>query len=547
MTDVCFEIKNNVLCTIVKKPQDENKKYLKENGFILEENHFYKIYNNDQKEIIELLIKLKLPAFNPLFFKLITLAYKEINQPQILGEDIVLKDFIIPLLPHQQYAVKCITKHHKFILADAMGCGKTLTALASMVYYNKNRNLIICPKSVAKNWASEFEKFIPKFVPIIISKTNQVEKQLNDLNFLEPCFVIVAYSLLNNILPILKKLKLLNWDFIIADESHFLKHAGSKRSRAFKQISKTSKLLQLSGTAAHKTCNLWNLLRLCNDEIFADFSSPYSPKTFAVPKPSPKFFRFADRYVNITVIRGGGGRLINDYKAPRRLEELSALTKPFILRRRLEDIIEMPPLIKETIVIGELPKNLDKKFKTKISKMEAIKETKGKQAADVLFMELVRETSVLKQPLALHYILDLVKSYKDKILVFFYHKSFGDSLETGLNEAGIGNVKVHSDIKVDDRQDLFDQFTDLKSNIQIGLFSIGTSATGLNFTCANLCVYADMSFDIVTLSQSFFRSWRLTQKKKVVLQFLQLNGSTDQMLIKTIDSQEKTAKTILDL
>ncbi len=550
-TDLCFEIRDSLLNIIIKKPNDIDKKFLLGNGFHIENNNiFFKIYNNDIKFVADLLLKLKLPAFNPLFYKLIDLAYNEINEVKAKEEeepDIILKDFIIKLHPHQQIAVKKIAKHHKFILGDDYGVGKTASALASIINYGKNRNLIICPKSLAPNWIAEFEKCIPCFKPIFISKTKKAEKQLTNLNFDQPCFVIIAYSLLNNILKLMKKLKFMDWDFIIADESHFVKHAKSQRSKAFKQISKTSKLLQLSATVSHKTCDLWNLLRLCNDEIFAEFASPFSPKTFIIPKPSPKSFRFADRYTNMKVIRSSGGRLVYDYKAPKRLAELNALTKPFILRRLLNDVADLPPLIEETIVIGSLPKNVEKKFKDQILKMEGIKETKGKQAADVLLMELMRETSKLKEPIVLEYLLDFVKSYKQKILVFFYHKAFGDFLEDGLNKAQIGNVKVHSDIKVEDRQALFDQFIDLNSNIQIGLFSLGCASTGLNFTCANICMYADMSFDVIGISQSKGRCYRITQTKKVILQFLELSGSTDGMLIKTINSQERTAKTVLDL
>ncbi len=527
MSDVSFEIKDSQLVLVTKKSSTEKEyKLIKKTDIV---NDTY----------------LKPLKFHPLFYKLIGLCQKEIYFKYNIP-DISIPNFQIQLLPHQQEGLKFIMNHSRCILADEMGLGKTATAIAALVFHGGLKNLIICPKSLRVNWKREFIKFVPFITPTIIDKTKNAEKILLAQDFSKPTFIIIPYSLLHNLLPVLKKLSLMKWDFIVADESHFVKHASSQRSKAFKLLAKSTKLLQLSATIALKTCDLYNLLRLCDDEIFAEFYSHFAPKTIHVPKPSPKHFHFADRYITIKVIRGSGGRLLYDYKTPRRLEELHALTKPFILRRLLDDVVCLPPLIEEVIVIGQLSKNIDKKFKEDIKKMESLKETKGKQAADVILMELVRTTSKLKQPMALEYLLDLAESYKEKILVFFYHKEFGDFLEEGLNKSGIGNVKVHSDIKPDDRQDLFDQFTDMKSTVQFGLFSLGTASTGLNFTCANICVYADMNFDVVTLEQSKGRCKRLGQTKKVVLQYLTLENSTDDMLMKSITNQERTSGIILD-
>ncbi len=531
MTDIYFELKDEQLVLVIKKSTTDK------------EYKMLTLVDNIESIVSPLLTSFKLSQFHPLFYKLIHHCQKHLSIDMNLP-DVILPDFQIQLLPHQQYGLKFIIKHHRMILGDEMGLGKTATALASLIHYKGLNNLIVCPKSLRINWKREFMKFIPNFEPIIIDKTKKAEKQLQDLDFSKPNFIIIPYSLLNNLLPILKKFNLLKWDFIVADESHFLKHASSQRSKAFKLISKNCKLLQLSATVAHKTCDLYNLLKLCNNEIFAEFHTPFAPKTIHIPKPSIKHFYYAERYITIRTIRIAGGRLIYDYKTPRRLEELHALTQPFILRRLLNDVVSLPPLIEETIIIGELSKNLEKKFKDDMKRMELIKESKSKQAADVILMELVRTTSKLKQPIVLEYLLDLSESYHEKVLVFFYHKEFGDFLQEGLTKANIKNVKVHSDIKPDDRQDLFDQFTD--GDIQFGLFSLGTASTGLNFTCANLCIYADMNFDVDTIEQSRGRCKRLGQTKKVILQFLQLDYSTDEILIKSIKAQQRTSHIILD-
>ena len=557
MLDVSFAMKNDFFCVVVMKITTnlENTKFLKSLEFTQETvDSFYKPLHTivNFKETIEnLLVFLKLPLWNVLFYKLIALAYKEISNPKWLKmEDIKIPDFAIPLLEHQQTGVKFLLTHKKAILGDMMGLGKTATTIATLVHLKKQKNMIVCPKSLSINWKREFVKFVPGVnEPVIIKSGKKCELQLLAMDLNKPNsmnFVILSYGLLKNVLETLKKLKLMNWDIIVADEAHFVKHRKSQRSKVLKQIAgKSERVILLSATIAHKPANLWNPLRFCNDEIFEDFHINYNPKTFNVPKPSPMKFRFAERFISIGVIRVAGRRLQYEYKIPKRLEELNLLIKPFVLRRCIDEVVELPPLIKETIIIGELSVPLAKKFKENISKMEKIKNEENKQAADIILMDLMRTTSKLKQPMVLEYLLDLVESYHDKILVFFHHIAFGDFLEEGLKKAGISNIKVHSGVASKLRQDLFDQFVDPKG-VQVGLISLGVGSTGLNFTCCNLCVYADLSFDIVTETQSEGRCRRIGQTKKVVLQFLQLDSSTDEMLIKAIHSQQKTSFAILD-
>ena len=52
------------------------------------------------------------------------------------------------------------------ILADDMGLGKTIQAISYIAYLREERgitgkHLIICPKSVSRNWIREIEKWLP--------------------------------------------------------------------------------------------------------------------------------------------------------------------------------------------------------------------------------------------------------------------------------------------------------------------------------------------------------------------------------------------------
>ncbi len=554
-TDVTFEIRNSLLHIIVSKVADtkENIEFLCKLHFQWdgELNVFYR--RDFDQTFIELVLKFfKLPLFNVKFYNLIFLAQNCIlkSHQKTTKLNFVIPDFQMPLLPHQEEGLDFIVSNKKCILADEMGVGKTATVLAALAYLKTMKNLIVCPRSVLSNWHAEFKKFLPSQVEnvVLITKGPKCESQLLKIDFTKPVFIIVSYSLLCNILPILKKCKLMQYDILIGDESHFVKHQKPKRSKIFNQLSKLAKrTIQLSATIANKPATMWNLLRLCNEDIFEKYHTVFTPKTMNVPKPTPKEFRFAERYIVIKVIHIAGGALQYEYKIPKRLAELHALTQPFVLRRELNDVVDLPPLIKQTKSIGSLPKKLIKKFKDSFKKMDDIKDTKGKLASNVIFMDLMQETSKAREEPALAYLLDLIESYHDKILVFFAYKHFGDFLEEGLNAKKIPNIKVHSDVLEKNRDSLYESFKNPKSNVQIGLISIGCGGFGLNFICSSLCVYADYNFDVVALTQSEGRCRRIGQTKKVILQFLQLTDSTDEIVLKAIQSQQETADIILNL
>jgi SWI/SNF-related matrix-associated actin-dependent regulator of chromatin subfamily A member 5 len=62
------------------------------------------------------------------------------------------------------------------ILADDMGMGKTIQAIAYLAYLHENYkikepHLIVAPKSTIPNWMKEFEKWTPFFRAVNLKPT----------------------------------------------------------------------------------------------------------------------------------------------------------------------------------------------------------------------------------------------------------------------------------------------------------------------------------------------------------------------------------------
>jgi intein/homing endonuclease len=116
-----------------------------------------------------------------------------------------------PPLNHQKEAIEKLVGSKRFILADDMGLGKSLSSVVASLEINKKRILVVCPATLKINWKREFEFFTKKSISIAEGKTFSDDSDI----------VIVNYDILKNFHdpknP--KESKILNnFDLIIADE-----------------------------------------------------------------------------------------------------------------------------------------------------------------------------------------------------------------------------------------------------------------------------------------------------------------------------------------
>jgi len=116
-----------------------------------------------------------------------------------------------PPLDHQKEAIEKLAGSKRFILADDMGLGKSMSAVVASLEANKKRILVVCPATLKINWKREFEFFTNKTISIADGKTFSEDSDI----------VIVNYDILKNFhdpkTP--KESKILNnFDLIIADE-----------------------------------------------------------------------------------------------------------------------------------------------------------------------------------------------------------------------------------------------------------------------------------------------------------------------------------------
>jgi SNF2 family DNA or RNA helicase len=235
-------------------------------------------------------------------------------------------------------------------------------------------------------------------------------------------------------------------------------------------------------------------------------------------------------------------RLQYVFKKSRRVDELHALLKPFMLVQTLNDLdTQLPPLIVETITIGEFPKKQSTTFDLELSRLKCIADQRERDCA---LMALTMQTSKAKQPFIWTYIEHILETYHEKIIVFVYHKEMAAFLHDKLTEHKVDHISITGDTKPDSkRYELLDHFAKTES-CRVGILSLGVCAVGFNLTFVNLVLVAELIFDSFAHKQSEGRCHRIGQTKTAVMQYL-LMGPVDDILWNSLNTKLRVASHLL--
>jgi SWI/SNF-related matrix-associated actin-dependent regulator of chromatin subfamily A-like protein 1 len=449
----------------------------------------------------------------------------------------------ISLYEHQHKAVEFILQHPRAILASDMGLGKTLMSLSSALLQNCKNVLIICPASLKKEWNKQISEFFPE---------NVIITTLDKVTPISEGYFLIAYSILEKWLA---SLSLIKWDMIICDEAHYVKNIRSQRAKAVKSLSKkTHRLLLMTGTPAHTAMDLWGLLHLVDPVMFDQFYTKRPPRHFSDRASKTEInskLLFGHRWTVPSVMRVSRGKLTYDFRQTQRLEELKALTRCYIFRQKLEECVQLPGVTTSEVVIGKPTKEDLAIFENTFALMN---KQVTKHAADVLLHKLVMKTSELKRPLVLKYLLNERKEgliffdrepVSPKILVFVYHQEFLEYLVKELSLKHIQHVAIYGETKVKEREKLKQEFQE-NPQCNLALLSYGVGSTGLNLAFVNRVIYAELTFDANQHKQSLYRCHRIGQTVPVTMQFLIMSNTTDQSMMNSIRSKNKTSHDILE-
>jgi SWI/SNF-related matrix-associated actin-dependent regulator 1 of chromatin subfamily A len=367
--------------------------------------------------------------------------------------------------------------------------------------------LVVCPASLKANWEEHLLSYAP-------SMADQI--------------TVVSYN----------KMKVLpGIGCIVADEAHYLKHENSQRSRTFTRLlSHCPRTLLLTGTPAQRNMDLFHILKILDPEHFQHFFH------YGHSKVADRLY-FADRYSTPSAVWIGGSRHGYKFTTNRNSEELALVCAHFILRMKKDDVLTLPRLYTEAVDVGTVEH--PDYFKRRWLEIEDVRERKGSRIADGEMMALCRETSQLKIPFVEPYLSTWIRTHPyEKVIVFYHHKNIGDQIVQTVGPV-VGHIRIDGKTTMKKRVKLIHRFrTD--PECRVGILSMCATSTGLNLQFCTKIIFVELTFLSVHHTQAEARIHRIGQDREVSVDYLFLNGTTDNLLWRSLVEKRKTERILFD-
>ena len=431
-----------------------------------------------------------------------------------------------PPMVHQKEAIKKLLEYDRFILSDDMGLGKTTSAVIAALTTKVKRILVICPSSLKLNWKKEIANYDDEGeINIIKGKIWGDTKKWN----------IINYDILKNFHEIPTKNKSLskikigeiiksNFDLVIIDEAHAIKNTTSKRTKIVMDFVKTiNRVWLLTGTpVANRPIDFYNLLKICRSTVSQDW------------------INFVKRYCDARQFRGQGGRLIWDTKGASNLEELHDYTKDTILRRKKEEILDLPPKIVSPIyhqlenasgyqeIMGE--------YKT-----WSLKHGHANLAEHMTKLVTLRKfLAEEKTKYTINFTKDLLEQDK-KVIIF---TNFNDEQQMIYDAFGKICVRHNGSMTNEQKEESVHRFQNDKK-IKVFVGNIISAGVGITLTEGEVVIMNSLDWVPKSHSQAEDRAYRIGQNKKVNVYYPIFDKTIEEIIYKSLKSKQKNIDTIM--
>ena len=410
--------------------------------------------------------------------------------------------------------------HLSGCLADDMGLGKTIQTLALLQTLRDRGklsvSLLVVPVSAIPNWEAEIERFTPELT-VYRHIGNARSKDFDE--WYDYSMVITSYATLRNDIELFKEFI---FDYIVLDESQYIKNFTSQTSMAIKLL-KCNHRLALSGTPIENNCmELWSLF----DFLIPGFLGTHTwfKKQWALP--------------------------IEKDKDKDRTELLRKMVYPFILRRKKDQVEQELPAKTEIVqslqmeekqmklyaAIAASYRNLiDKEIKEKGLEKSSFKILEGmlRLRQICLFPHLVDEK--YKQIPTIKFdhftsLLEDILSEGHKVLVFSQFVKVLSVLKDHFDQQAVKYSYIDGSVSLKEREENVKYFQE-KEDTRVFLLSLRAGGVALNLTAADYVIIFDPWWNPAAETQAIDRSHRIGQTKKVIVYRMVVKDTIEEKML----------------
>lgn len=406
------------------------------------------------------------------------------------------------------------------ILADDMGLGKTLQTLGHIqVERDSGRltapTLIVAPTSLLTNWQREAARFTPGLSTLIWHGT---QRKIRDLTEHPVDIVITSYALVTRDIALLSEQK---FGCVVLDEAQAIKNPSAKVTQALKTLD-VQRRICLTGTPLENHLG----------ELWSQFDF-LMPGFLGTRKHFNRYFRTP----------------IENHGSTDRQQRLSALIRPFLLRRRKEEVAkELPP---KTEIVREVPLEPEQARlyeSIRISMEQRVRSLLAERGLARSHIEMLDALLKLRQTCCHPALVkldtargvtesaktDLLMSMLDeliaegkKILLFSQFTEMLGLIEVELIKRDIKYVKLTG--RTRKRDEVIDAFQ--HGEVPLFLISLKAGGTGLNLTAADTVIHYDPWWNPAVENQASDRAHRIGQNKPVFIYKLVASNTVEEKIM----------------
>jgi SWI/SNF-related matrix-associated actin-dependent regulator of chromatin subfamily A-like protein 1 len=403
------------------------------------------------------------------------------------------------LYPHQEQSKQFLLDTKRAILADQPRVGKTLpTAAAALEHLPA---LIVCPAIAKTVWEAAFNKLSNATVRVVNGKNDAMKTTDHQV-------VIINYDLLqyfNNA----------GYQTLVLDECHRVKNPLAKRTTSAALLMKQiGRVYALSGTPIpNRPIELWPILH--NLGIYRG-----------------GWYDFAARYAKMWRAPWG-----LDVSGSSNIAELKALMKPYVMRRKKEDVFKDYQDPQVSLITFDLPNDKrEQEFDA-----DALVANPNALLAFEGLAEIMKEAGMRKVDAAAEFIDDLLNA-GEPVVVFAHHKDVVGKL---CDELRVHKpVTVVGDTPRAQRDKAIEAFQSGKAKCIVG--NIAAMSEGVDLSAADTIVFVECTWSTSALEQASSRVENIAKHGvKPIIYILTIRASLDHTVLSKILKKQNIINQII--
>ncbi len=439
-----------------------------------------------------------------------------------------------------------------YLLGDEQGLGKTKQAIDTAVYkkllYGYKHSLIVCGvKTLIYNRKQEIQNHSDEECIILGQKEKKTKNgiklvsgdnksKLEDLKNIDnlPYFIITNVETIrkradNKVFSMLKTyIDSGKIGMVIVDEFHKCKNPISQQGSALLELKPQTRIALTGTPIMNNPLDLYSLLNWLDIEKHNYYAFKYH-------------YCYLDGFKQVVGFRN--------------LEELSEKLNSVMLRRKKEDVLDLPPKIYTTEYLEmDTPqlKIYEEVRKALATQVDKILLSPNPFAQLIRLRQATAFTGILSSTVRVSCkydraldIVEEVTSGGGKVVIFSQWTQVLDPLIKVLQDEGYNPAIITGKI-TEDKKEYYKQEFETNDNCKVLLGTIDSMGTGLTLTQANTCIFLDSPWNKSTKEQAEDRLHRIGTKGTVNIITLVCKDTIDERVEEIVYNKGMLSDAIVD-